>query len=521
MRTFPPLLLCALALAFTGCAAVRVDVPRRADMPKTSPEADLAEIRASSRSAWRGDESALRRYNAAVERLVASFAADGFRPRRVVGLPGVRRIELDVAGPGVVDPREAARLVSAADVRIRGLRKRITQEGAGVAFVGEFPATSRVARGQPGAPLGGFDIPLTAVVDFRSGTARVRFLDTYVKDRVRLGGRVVDLAADFSAPVAFTVQRGRNRAIDLGGLLHVRGRLDDARLLQFQPYCKGRVPVIFIHGLLSRPEVWLNALNELLADREIRQRFQFWFFMYPTGLPVWKSAAILRREAERFDAELGRAARPSKERRVVLVGHSMGGLIASLLIRQGGDVLWSQLSRRPLDELRLSPEARETVREMIFFPPRDDIGRAVFIATPHRGSALAGMPFATFASRLIRLPNVIDRQDRAELIQSLEDEVGRLFGRGLTSIRFLEARSPFLTSILNLPLSNNVPYHSIIGDRGRGNSPASSDGVVPYWSSHLDSATSEKVVPAGHGAQDHPEAIAELRRILRLHADNP
>lgn len=518
MKPLHHFLLAVLAFGLAGCAAVRVDVPRERTEPASPPAADLAEIRAVSQDAWSGDADALRRYNAAVSRLVATMRTDGFATKRVGGVPGVRRVELDVSGPGLVDPREATNLIPAAQVGIRGLRERVVQEGAGVAYVGEFPAASGIARGQPGTPPGGFDIPLTAVVDFRSGAARVRFFDTYLKDRARLGGRDVDLAADFSAPVAFTVQRGRNRAIDLGGLLHVRGRIDDARLLQFQPYCKGRVPVIFIHGLLSRPEVWLNPLNELLADREIRQNFQFWFFMYPTGLPVWKSAAILRREAERFDDELGRVARPARERRVVLVGHSMGGLIASLLIRQGGDVLWGQLSRRPLDEIRLSEEARESVREMIFFPPRDDIGRAVFIATPHRGSALAGMPFATLASRLIRLPNIFSRTDRAELMNALEDEVGRIFGRGLTSIRFLEERSPFLTSILNLPLSNNVPYHSIIGDRGRGNSPASSDGVVPYWSSHLESAASEKIVPAGHGAQDHPEAIAELRRILRLHA---
>lgn len=510
-------LLGALVLGFSGCAAVRVDMSRPQTKAVPSASAELVEIRATSRAAWRGEADALRRYNAAVGRLVATLRADGFAPQAVTGVPGVRRVELDVSGVGVVDPREAVNLVPAADVRIRGLRERVVQDGAGVAFVGEFSRTSRLARGQPGAPPGGFDVPVTAVVDFRSGVARLRFFDTYVADRVRVGGHEVVLAADFSAPVAFTVTRGRNRAIDLGGLLHVRGRLDDARLLQFQPYCKGRVPVVFIHGLLSRPEAWLNTLNELLAEREIRENFQFWFFMYPTGLPVWKSAAILRREGERFDEEFGRAARPARERRVVLVGHSMGGLIASLLIRQGGDVLWGQLSRRPLDELRLSAEARETIREMIFFPPRDDIGRAVFIATPHRGSALAGMPFATFASRLIRLPNMLNRNDRAELVSALEDEVGRIFGRGLTSIRFLEARSPFLTSILNLPLSNDVPYHSIIGDRGRGNTPHSSDGVVPYWSSHLESAASEKIVPSGHGAQEHPEAIAELRRILRIH----
>jgi len=62
-----------------------------------------------------------------------------------------------------------------------------------------------------------------------------------------------------------------------------------------------------------------------------------------------------------------------------------------------------------------------------------------------------------------------------------------------------------------------VPYHSVIGDRGLGDTPNSSDGVVPYWSSHLKGAKSEKIVPSGHGAHENPEGIAEFRRILKLH----
>jgi hypothetical protein len=42
----------------------------------------------------------------------------------------------------------------------------------------------------------------------------------------------------------------------------------------------------------------------------------------------------------------------------------------------------------------------------------------------------------------------------------------------------------------------------------------SSDGVVPYTSSHLDTALSERIVPADHGAYRHPDAVEEIRRIL-------
>jgi hypothetical protein len=46
----------------------------------------------------------------------------------------------------------------------------------------------------------------------------------------------------------------------------------------------------------------------------------------------------------------------------------------------------------------------------------------------------------------------------------------------------------------------------------------SSDGVVPYWSSHLAGAVSERIVPAQHvTACQNPETVEELKRILRLH----
>jgi hypothetical protein len=67
-------------------------------------------------------------------------------------------------------------------------------------------------------------------------------------------------------------------------------------------------------------------------------------------------------------------------------------------------------------------------------------------------------------------------------------------------------------------LAIRSPHRSIIGDRGRGDTPNSSDGVVPYWSSHLDTARSELIVPTGHGAMNSPLAIAEIQRILRLNA---
>jgi hypothetical protein len=97
-----------------------------------------------------------------------------------------------------------------------------------------------------------------------------------------------------------------------------------------------------------------------------------------------------------------------------------------------------------------------------------------------------------------------------------QEEPGMLkLKRMPNSIDTLAPNDPFVKFMNTLPLNRSVPYHSIIGDRGRGDTPNSSDGVVPYWSSHLDGAESEKIVPSDHGANQNPEAIAEVMRILK------
>jgi hypothetical protein len=100
---------------------------------------------------------------------------------------------------------------------------------------------------------------------------------------------------------------------------------------------------------------------------------------------------------------------------------------------------------------------------------------------------------------------------------AIREEFQDLFVAPANSVVFLRANSPLLKAILNLPMRPGVPYHSVIGDRGRGDTPNSSDGVVPYWSAHMKGAVSEKIVPSGHGAHESPEGIREFRRILHRH----
>ena len=142
------------------------------------------------------------------------------------------------------------------------------------------------------------------------------------------------------------------------------------------------------------------------------------------------------------------------------------------------------------------------------------IQRVVFICTPHRGSDLASNPIGKIGISLITLPArlttvMFDSLTGADLAQ-ITGSSKRL----PNSITGLKPTSPALPVINSVPIT--VPYHSIIGDRGKGDSPNSTDGVVAYWSSHLDGAKSECIVPGPHGSCQLPQTIAELDRILRL-----
>lgn len=544
LAAFSRISLIASLLLVGGCAVVRVHVKEpsaaaqreearafvrqngRAEaaalllgarQPKISTEhrlSALLEVVRLTAKARPGDKD-LAINRAATRQIVGLMAAGGFAPQPIGD--GKSALKIRPASKKVLDPRTVTRLVASEDIRIRGLRVRTTQDGVGVPYTAWFATDSPVLKGQPGLPpLGGFSEPVTARVEFRGHQPELVFYRMLKNDRVELGGRSVKLAADFSAPLAYMLSRGRNRDLDIRALMFTRSNMDNAGLYQFERFDPDKIPVVFVHGLMSRPETWTQTINELLADPDIRTRYQFWFYLYPTGLPVWASTAKLRGELDRFRRELDPGSRNPNLDRKILAGHSMGGLICSLLVREGGKNLWRQFTDTPPDQLNLSSEAKQKVINLVNFHPRNDVARVVFFATPHRGSDMALHPVSKFFSRLVRLPFNALESDRRTFAGAIREEFRDLFITPANSLVFLRSRSPLLLSILNLPRKETVPCHSIIGDRGRGDTPDSSDGVVPYWSSHLSDSASEKIVPSSHGANENPEGIQELRRILLL-----
>jgi len=190
----------------------------------------------------------------------------------------------------------------------------------------------------------------------------------------------------------------------------------------------------------------------------------------------------------------------------------MGGLLSRMQVTNSGRTIWNEVFGPRAQELYSEIPDDSRAKRALIFQANPAIKRVIFIATPHRGSSLAAGGIGAIAVWLIRIPFDLLHEVPETLVQALNPQSQRRILP--TSIQGLSPNSPLLHALDRLPIE--APHHSIIGDRGRGDTPNSSDGVVPYRSSHLVSAQSEKIVPSGHEAMADPQAVEEIRRILLL-----
>ena len=286
-----------------------------------------------------------------------------------------------------------------------------------------------------------------------------------------------------------------------------------AAIERLQPYDPNKTIVLVIHGLMDSQATWTPMINKLRGDPVIRKHYQFWFYSYPSGYPYPYSAAILRHELDKVEKRF-----PARKPMVV-IGHSMGGCISRLLLTDSGDELCLKIFGKPLDQVPLSPHSREYFQDELFFRHRPEIGRVIFMAAPLRGSDLASGWLGRFAASLIR-PARLASEASSEMLRLTSIKENELKPkRRANSVDTLSPKSRFVNAINTIPITPGVRYDTIIGDRGRGDSPNSSDGVVPYWSSHMEGAETEDIVPSRHPVHQNPQAIAEVLHILKAHAN--
>jgi hypothetical protein len=202
---------------------------------------------------------------------------------------------------------------------------------------------------------------------------------------------------------------------------------------------------------------------------------------------------------------------------MVIVGHSQGGLLTKILAQDSGLAVWDAVVNVPYPASLLAPESQALLERALIFRPEPYVRRLVFIATPHGGSPVADGPLGQLGLVLSRPQgNAARLGDELEAAYGPDSYNGGLRGESF-SLRNLSPTSRVIQSLRRIPIDPSVPHHSVVlqlkhpTTRGRG------DGLVPYESAHLPSASSEVIVRGFHTQVERPGVTDELRRILRIH----
>lgn len=368
-------------------------------------------------------------------------------------------------------------------------------------------------------PKGQF-LPVTAMIEFDAQMQpTLRLYDPREVREVRVGPRTHGLAADFITPTHEALEKKGFLSMAFGGLLRPGQYLEKRGLFMLEPYRRDKIPVLFVHGLMSDPHIWEQQAAALEADPDLGKRIQCWYFVYPTGLPIPGTAGMLR-DALR---DAGQTADPEHDdpglRKMLVIGHSMGGILTRMQVVDSGDRFWKTWFAVPPDEVPLNEDTHAMLMKALFFQHNPDIKRVVFIATPHRGSFTADGWIGRAGSWLIRLPREVLGL-YAQLItldlRFINPERREFRKLRRTSIDNLAPQHPLFSTLAQCPVQ--APHHSIIGQLIRKEDRReTTDGLVPYWSSQLPTAESEVIVPYWHSCVEKPETVAEVHRIARLH----
>ncbi len=428
-----------------------------------------------------------------------------------------KRGEVETIGPWQVrfigdwKPDYFDHLLPAAEYEVRGLQKRNTRDGIGVALVGSRHNAQRDAM-EAYYPPELISRPVTAVFTFGPGReVTIALLDAQ---------RDEELAADFTAPFAQLLSRTRKlNGARLSGLISASTKQRSHGLYLMEPYDARKTPVLMVHGLLATPLSWAKLTNDLWGDAEFRQHHQIWHYFYPTSAPFLYSAKLFREQINEVRQLVDPEGDDPASHRLDIIAHSMGGLLTRTLITYSGEGIWNTIFTVPTDRLKASPEDYSEAYNILHWKARRDVRSVIFIAVPHRGSDLArsviGRIGDSLAATPVKLTQMYMRLTR-DNPEAIQPAFRRALASGkLSSIDTLSPNHPVLAVLNGLPVKPEVTLHSIIGNRGdKGQLTESSDGVVPYRSSHLENAVSEVIVPTGHGAFKDPQAVVEILRIM-------
>ncbi len=375
----------------------------------------------------------------------------------------------------------------------------------------------------------GLSFPVTLVARFPPADPRIspteqnvrlQMFDPRESDGVVVDRTLLPLESDLSTPLAWFLTNPKKSLLETFAFL----RPDKARHLEglymITPYDPDRIPVLMVHGVWSSPMTWMEMFNDLQNDPLLRDKYQFWFYMYPTGEPLTFAAANLRDRLKGLRHRCDPHGQNDKLDQMVVVGHSMGGLMSYLLTVDSEDKLWNSLSRIPVEQIQGDPDVQNEIRRVFFFEKDNSIDRVVTIASPFRGSGYANRFTRWLSGSLVSLPNTTSQLSQLIFRQNNQSIWDRVFAPR-TSLDSLNKNSAVIRLVNETTTPQEVKHHNVVGiSKGKSKSDWT-DGVVRFRSASRADADSEITVKAGHSeVHRHPTAIAEVRRVLLEHLDD-
>lgn len=346
----------------------------------------------------------------------------------------------------------------------------------------------------------------------------IKVYDPYSVEKVEIAGKPYSLAANFSAPYGLWLAENNLGAAAYLTLIDRDQHLAMPHLYMLEPYNPNKKIIVLVHGLASSPEAWIAVTNDIMGDAILREHYQVWQIFYSTNMPILESRFQIYALLKQAFGSL--SPKDAAAQDAVLIGHSMGGIISRLLVSD------ADISKQALELMNNRQQTRlrkhPVIGERLKMKPIENFDRAIFLAAPHRGTDYADRWFTLAARKIIKLPATFlttladtltsDDVDLKDFVKTLTNDV---IQNGPSD---LSKKSKFMELTASIPPEKGLVFHSIMGNITKSDDPnVITDGIVPYKSAHLDGAVSEKIFTGGHSIQETPEAVLELRRILRQH----
>jgi triacylglycerol esterase/lipase EstA (alpha/beta hydrolase family) len=423
------------------------------------------------------------------------------------------------------------RFEQAAELGVRGLRNRYRWPGIGAPLTASVEPREGAHSDAYSLVVPNIKVPVTVFLRLEDITAGLKsgtvqgHLDLHTIEKtttVTINGNQIPLEFEQSSALAYTLEGSEMYNFELKGLLSGDFSLPIKNVARFRddlffiaPYVPGRIPVVLVHGTASSPARWAEMVNELQNDPVLWGRYQFWLFTYNSGNPILYSGGILAEALRTVVEKLDPEGKDPALKKMVVIGHSQGGLLTRLMVTDSGTKFWDDISSMPFEQLQAKPETKTIIQRSMFYTPLPFVQRVVFIATPHQGSFVSGGLIGQLAGKLISLPFKVLNPVQEVLVQNPQALAFRSMKDIPRSTDNMNPKNQFIKTLATMPIATGVTAHSIIAvDNPDDPKEKWNDGLVAYRSAHLDGVASELIVYSGHSTQSEPQTIEEVRRIL-------